>query len=142
MPLLRWFGWALVAAVAISVALALIAWWETGPRDPWELLEGSAKFALFNLILFAVVGGVIAVLAAAYSKWVEQAGRQRLARWLQQWFFGSAVVMAAGTILHVAWRPITWWTDKYTMTGTALLVVARLGTAWATADYVWRSFKR
>jgi len=72
--LLRWIGWALVAAISVSAAVALVVWWETGPRDPREVLEGVAKLSLFNLIVFVVFGGAVAALAAAYSKWVEQPG--------------------------------------------------------------------
>jgi len=65
----------------------------------------------------------------------------RLARWIRQWSYGATVAMLAAAIFHFAGRPISWWTDGYTLTGTAFLVVVCLGAAWATADYIWRALK-
>jgi len=49
--------------------------------------------------------------------------------------------MLAAAIFYFAGRPISRWTDGYTLTGTAFLVVVCLGAAWATADYIWRALK-
>src|SRR5262249_31927943 len=60
-----------------------------------------------------------------------------MSRWFHQWAYATTFSGIAGAIIH-AWSPIEWWTTGYTLTWTSLILVASIGAAWATADYIWR----
>jgi hypothetical protein len=43
---------------------------------------------------------------------------------------------------HVRYEPIPWWTNGYTLTGTALLIGLAVGLAWVALVFVWnRAFE-
>ena len=58
-------------------------------------------------------------------------------RWFNQWVYGTTVSGIAGGVLPVFY-PIAWWRDGYTTSISAILFVAAIGAAWATADYAWQ----
>lgn len=50
--------------------------------------------------------------------------------------------MRRGAIWHVRYEPIPWWTDDYTLTGTALLISFAVGLAWVAVVFLFkRAFK-
>jgi hypothetical protein len=49
--------------------------------------------------------------------------------WFRHWLYATCLFWIAGQIWHVRYEPIPWWTNGYTLTGTALLISFAVGLA-------------
>jgi hypothetical protein len=62
--------------------------------------------------------------------------------WFRHWLYATCLFWIAGATWHVRYEPIPWWTNGYTLTGTALLISFAVGLAWvAVAFFFKRAFK-